>query len=46
MQPAWATGERPLQSLVYYPYSFQGVLAFAGDVASLPIRRLARLIGR
>jgi CelD/BcsL family acetyltransferase involved in cellulose biosynthesis len=46
MQPEWATGERRLQSLVFYPYSFQGALAFAGDIASLPIRRLSRLVGR
>jgi CelD/BcsL family acetyltransferase involved in cellulose biosynthesis len=33
-QAAWATGARRLQTLVYYPYSFRGMLAFGMDVIS------------
>lgn len=30
-QPAWATSERHLQTLVYYPYSLRGAWAFGAD---------------
>lgn len=39
LQPDWATGEQHLQTLVYYPYSFQGALAFAADVFKRSSRR-------
>lgn len=39
LQPDWATGEHHLQTLVYYPYSLRGAVAFAGDVFERRSRR-------
>ncbi|MGE0465640.1 MAG: GNAT family N-acetyltransferase [Steroidobacteraceae bacterium] len=39
-QPDWATSSQELHTLVYYPYSFAGIVALVMDVMSHLLRRL------
>ena len=41
-QPHWANASQALQTVVYYPYSITGMLAFAFDVVAGLLRRLRR----
>jgi len=43
-QAAWSTSERALSTLVLYPYSARGAIAFADDAASSLIRRVGQTL--
>lgn len=43
-QADWSTGERRLQTLVLYPYSFRGLVALAGDFGHALARNTERVL--
>ena len=45
-QAWWHTSEKQLQSLVYYPYAIDGVLAVGADLGGAVVRRTRRALSR